>query len=366
MKIARHKLRRAERGADMLVKDFLGNIQGVGFHVFDSHQEQMNDVGVGHDDQDFEVYTYNIRKNNKPKEGDVFLYRRPGKSSRNRRFYIYGGGVISKITEPDEKGDVKALVKKAFKLKTPIYQGQERIEKLIWTSKKRKPSTWNHFWSQYGMNVINAHDFYSLVGDLECYRPDSKSTTGADWMEMVEEYEHVKNVDPTGFSIHVDATRVKEQHIILAQSNPTIQGNCFQNRLIAEEEKTLGRAGIELVLELERERALEWGGRVESRADITEGIGGFDIRVTSPEGFKKYIRVKTTRSSNADGFYLTSNELNAYRKKPGMKSDYWIYRVYNYDLKTKTANIKRFHLPMRDDAFRFEAVSWKVFAKEEW
>ena len=68
----------------MEVKDLIGKDSTRQYHIFDSHQEKMADRGKAHRDQDFQVYTYNIHHNNKPKKGDVFLYRRPGKSSKTR------------------------------------------------------------------------------------------------------------------------------------------------------------------------------------------------------------------------------------------------------------------------------------------
>jgi len=102
------------------LKDYLSDIKPKYYHIFDSHQEQLVNRGMTHENRDYEVYSFNIHINNKPKAVDVFLYRRPGKSTKNRKFNIYGGGVIDYITEPDIDGYVYAMVKLSFKLKTSI------------------------------------------------------------------------------------------------------------------------------------------------------------------------------------------------------------------------------------------------------
>lgn len=70
------------------------------------------------------------------------------------------GGIIDYITEPDIDGYVYAMVKLSFKLKKPLEQITSKFLKdFEWTSKDKKEGSWAHFWNQYGMNVIDEHDF---------------------------------------------------------------------------------------------------------------------------------------------------------------------------------------------------------------
>lgn len=48
------------------------------------------------------------------------------------------------------------------------------------------------------------------------------------------------------------------------------------------------------------------------------------------KGNKIYIEVKTTLGSERSGFYITSNEL---LKSEQEKENYFLYRVYNFDMK---------------------------------
>lgn len=42
---------------------------------------------------------------------------------------------------------------------------------------------------------------------------------------------------------------------------------------------------------------------------------------------------------------------------------YKVYRVYNYDAVNKTANIKVYEGPFRDETFRFLPIAWKVYER---
>ena len=50
-----------------------------------------------HRDKDFEIYTWNTKKNNKVKEGDLFIYRIPQKVSLSNQFYFFGAGKIESL-----------------------------------------------------------------------------------------------------------------------------------------------------------------------------------------------------------------------------------------------------------------------------
>ena len=349
----------------MIVRDYLDGINPEQYHIFDSHQEMMGDRGVDHKDRDYEVYSYNVHKNNKPKVGDVFLYRRPGKSTANRKFNIYGGGVIAGITEPDREGNVLAAIKMAFRLKEPIEQGDERIESFKWTSKNKTPGSWAHFWSQYGMNVINAHDFYGLVGDLEYTVPGNTNPLGADVKEASEEIrEQTEEFDTKGFHVDIDAD--DEQTEESASKNigeRTITGRHVDFGKIQKTKTTLGKAGELLVLEMLREQYEGLGAEIEHTAEKYGDGYGYDIRIITADNFEIRIEVKTTTSQYVDGFYLTPRELNAARlclyEGEKKRMSYQIYRVYNFDAKKKTANIKIYDR-FDDKDFRLAPTCWKV------
>ena len=349
----------------MTVKDYLEGTNPEQYHIFDSHQEMMGERGVDHKDRDYEVYSYNVHKNNKPKPGDAFLYRRPGKSTANRKFNIYGGGVISRISDPDREGNVLAEIKSAFRLKTPIEQGDNRIESFVWTSKKKTPGSWAHFWSQYGMNVIDAHDFYGLVGDLEYVVPGNTNPWGAGVYEASEETRDVETgFDVTGFHVDID-TDGEQSKVATSQDTETrtLTGRHVDFQEIQNANTTVGKAGELLVLEMLREQYEGKGAEIEYTAEKMGDGYGYDIKVITAENKEIRVEVKTTTSQYIDGFYLTPRELNAARQclfeNASKHMSYQIYRVYNFDVKKKTANIKIYDR-FDDKDFRLAPTCWKV------
>lgn len=351
----------------MIVRDYLQTTTPEQYHIFDSHQEGMDDLGKGHKDQDYIVYSYNIHHNNKPQAGDVFLYRRPGKSSKTRKFYIYGGGVIKEITVPDREGNVFAIIEKPFKLDEPLMQdNSELLDNFVWTSKEKKPGSWGHFWNQYGMNVIDEHDFFGLVGDLECTKPDNNNGEPASLIESVEEEESIDTtMDSTGFKVtlmDVGKRAASEE----SKQTRRITGTHIDYDALQKSKSNIGKAGELLVVELLREQ-YEGTNIIVEHTSVIKGDGyGYDITVIHPDGSEVRIEVKTTKSTYVDGFYITPKERNVARQceanlVPG--KSYKVYRVYNFDPVNKTASIKVYDGLFNDEAFRFVPTAWKVYER---
>ena len=352
----------------MTIQEALKNESPEQYHIFDSHQENMVERGVDHPDRDFEAYSYNIHQNNKPKAGDAFLYRRPGKSTKNRKFNIYGGGIIDYITAPDPSGLVYAKIRSPFRLEKPLEQTtSKRLESFVWTSKKKKPGSWSHFWNQYGMNVINEHDFLGLVGDMEFIGTGNTNPFNAKVEEAAEEISEAEpEFDVDGFQVSVDEVEDKTAPEIKHDVNKKLTGRHVDFKKIQNSKTSIGDAGELLVLEMLREK-YEGTETMIEHVSKTEGDGlGYDIRVTTPEKHEIRIEVKTTKESYIDGFYLTPRELNAARQcllnENSSTMSYHIYRVYNFDAKKKAANIKIFEKFDEKD-FRLAPTCWKVHIK---
>ncbi len=271
----------------------------------------------------------------------------------------------SSISDPDREGNVLAEIRSAFRLKEPIEQGEERIESFIWTSKEKMPGSWAHFWSQYGMNVIDEHDFYGLVGDLEYVVPGNTNPWGAGVYEASEEIrESESNFDVIGFHVDIDVDGVQtEDSKSLNTDTRTITGKHVDFEMVHKLNTSVGKAGELLVLEMLREQFEGQGAEIEYTAEKMGDGYGYDIRIITADNHEIRVEVKTTTSQYVDGFYLTPRELNSARlclyegEKRNM--EYKIYRVYNFDAKKKTANVKIYER-FDDRNFRLAPTCWKV------
>ena len=74
---------------------------------------------------DLTSYGWNIRRYNRLKEGALVLSRRPGKLTKDRKFEIYAGGVVTHISNPDSEGNVVATIDHAFQIIPSIKQGDD-------------------------------------------------------------------------------------------------------------------------------------------------------------------------------------------------------------------------------------------------
>lgn len=111
---------------------------------------------------------------------------------------------------------------------------------------------------------------------------------------------------------------------------------------LSKSNKTLGNLGEVLVFndEVDKVSNLKLNKTVE-HVSITQGDGlGYDIISFDGKGEKIYIEVKTTKSENIGGFYLSLNEKLVCEQK---KDKYKLYRVYSLDVNAKTYNVEVFN-----------------------
>jgi hypothetical protein len=105
---------------------------------------------------------------------------------------------------------------------------------------------------------------------------------------------------------------------------------------IEKQNRLLGKAGEELVLEHERKSLRDIGrGDLANRivhVSAIEGDGaGFDIHSFTPTGESKFIEVKTTAGPAETPFFMSSNEV-AFASTKGV--NFYLYRLYNYSRAT--------------------------------
>lgn len=104
----------------------------------------------------------------------------------------------------------------------------------------------------------------------------------------------------------------------------------------AKRNKYIGDLGELLVLEIEKENvANEFYSNVLHQSRI-EGDGlGYDIISVDEKGIDKFIEVKTTTGPYNTPFFITKNELE---KSIIEKDKYFLYRLYNFDIKKNSAD----------------------------
>lgn len=101
--------------------------------------------------------------------------------------------------------------------------------------------------------------------------------------------------------------------------------------------KELGKGGEEFVLEVERRR-LGLEGRADLAArviwtaqDVGDGAG-YDVHSFNADGSSRLIEVKTTNGAADTQFFLTANEI---RVSTTRSTEYWLYRVYEFNRKSR-------------------------------
>jgi hypothetical protein len=119
----------------------------------------------------------------------------------------------------------------------------------------------------------------------------------------------------------------------LPNLNPTFEGVTVDYAAQHAENTKLGTAGEQLVIKHEKELLKDYPLLAE-QVDKVEDGSGFDVLSFHPNGDKKYIEVKTTKGGETTPFDLSINELLFMRLN---LHTYFIYRLYNYNEKKRTA-----------------------------
>lgn len=120
----------------------------------------------------------------------------------------------------------------------------------------------------------------------------------------------------------------------------------------------LGRLGEDVVVEYEK-TALIMKGRTDLADKVipTRKIAGnaerFDVLSYDENDNPKYIEVKTTKGALNNRFHISENEVE-FSHQYGDK--YYLYRVYNFDVKTMSANLKIIRGPIDRD--KLEATNY--------
>ncbi len=150
-----------------------------------------------------------------------------------------------------------------------------------------------------------------------------------------------------------------------------LQAKNFQPRKIdwehlSQKRTTLGVLGEEFALRYETGQVMEFapndtGRIIHLSAEQGDGAG-FDILSINEDGTQRYIEVKTTEGGFNSPFYMTENERLFFQSRNGAE-DTFIYRVYNYDLKSRSGLLKAISAEELFANFNFDPISYRVTLK---
>ena len=104
----------------------------------------------------------------------------------------------------------------------------------------------------------------------------------------------------------------------------------------------LGKKGEDIVVEYEKTRLIMEGredlaDKVFATREIAGNAERFDVLSYDQDGNEKYIEVKTTKGGLNNIFHISENEVEFSEQ---YQDKYYLYRVYNFNIKTMSADLK--------------------------
>jgi hypothetical protein len=129
-----------------------------------------------------------------------------------------------------------------------------------------------------------------------------------------------------------------------------------------ERNRKLGLSGEQLVVEYEKQKlaclGLDHLADAVFHTSVIEGDGaGYDIRSFKEDGSALYIEVKTTRGNAQTDFFMSINEV---RFAEQHSESYCLYRLYNFDSDTNTADFFIHSGSPSDGGFNLQPTNFRV------
>nr|WP_315224517.1 DUF3883 domain-containing protein [uncultured Flavobacterium sp.] len=148
---------------------------------------------------------------------------------------------------------------------------------------------------------------------------------------------------------------------VLPNLNPSFQG--IEKDFIQEsiDKKEIGDAGEELVkqYEINRLKNIGYDDLSVSVKIVKDGMG-YDILSFDENRKPKYIEVKTTSGKSLTPFYYSINEKLFAEQN---KEQYFIYRLYNYDEESNTADF--YIIKNVNENLLMQPIEFKVYLKKQ-
>jgi hypothetical protein len=175
----------------------------------------------------------------------------------------------------------------------------------------------------------------------DCYYDENLCILTQDFIYAITVYLKHYSAPPIQTGKESSETNVLSTNLTIATEPISFRGrivNFIQNGI---ENKRLGNLGELWVMKYEIEKLKEANKHylIDKVKHISnnEGDGtGFDIESYDRTGNKIFIEVKTTKGHRNSTFFITRNELERSKIE---KDNYYLYRLYNFDENTGTADL---------------------------
>ena len=347
------------------LKDIITEKPITGYFILDSKAEGKGG-GEYEKEVNFDFYLYKTRFFKKLVPDALFLYRLPGGAAVDRKFSFYGGGRIKSISEPDENGNVRATITEGFRFTEPLRQGDPKLESVVWTSRTRKPVggdpsklSWEHVFSQYGMNAITEDEFWAIVKDLNCVAAEKYKAGKSKGLSPEEEI--LDEVPAADYTLELSEPSAAGKAKRGRRKKVTVGRHIDYNALQAKKNK-IGELGELIVYNYVCDQNSAAGiERKPVHVSKDEGDGlGYDIRSWNKEGIEVHIEVKATRGNTKDGFRITPAEVEASKAEGCI---YQIYRIYDLDPVKGTAKLCIYDGPINEQKFALVPTEYEVYLK---
>lgn len=143
------------------------------------------------------------------------------------------------------------------------------------------------------------------------------------------------NEEETEYSYEYESRKGKNTNEFYSNKNINFEGEIKKNT-------ELGKKGEDVVVEYEKTRLILEGredlaDKVFTTREIAGNAERFDVLSYDKDGNEKYIEVKTTKGGLNNIFHISENEVEFSEQ---YKDKYYLYRVYNFNTKTMSADLK--------------------------
>ncbi len=175
----------------------------------------------------------------------------------------------------------------------------------------------------------------------DCYYDESLTILTQDFIYAVARHLDQAVLDATPTTNKINETTILSTELTVSADKVSFRGrtvNFIQNGI---DNKRLGDLGELWVMkyEIDKLQKAKKYNLVEQikHTSKDEGDGtGFDIQSFDIDGNRIFIEVKTTKGRQNSTFFVTQNELERSKIE---KNNYYLYRLYNYNEQTETADL---------------------------